>query len=105
MEIRNLSEFNNGWFLGFFDKSIIRTSDFEVAYHIYQPHIAAPHIHKISTEINLIIRGRMKVGEDILGPTDIFIFRPEEHSDIEFLEETELVIVKMPSVPNDKYEI
>ena len=34
---------------------------------------------------------------------DMWIYEPNEISDVEFLEDTELIIVRWPSIPSDKY--
>lgn len=39
-----------------------------------------------------------------LGPGDIFIYEPFDVADVTFLEDTNLIIIKTPSLPGDKYE-
>ena len=47
----------------------------------------------------------MQIQDQILVEGDIFIFSPYEIADPVFLEDCEVLIVKTPSVPGDKYEI
>lgn len=75
--------------------------------HTYQPGFGIKHTHKKVTEINYIISGKILLyrnwGHPIKVETgSIFGFLPEEVSDVEFLEETQLVIIKFPSIPKDK---
>lgn len=63
------------------------------------------HYHKKSTEINILIRGKMQIQDQILIEGDVFIFQPYEIADPVFLEDCEVLIVKTPSIPGDKYEI
>jgi hypothetical protein len=47
----------------------------------------------------------MKIQNQIIEEGDIFILSPYEIADPIFLEDCEVLIVKTPSVPGDKYEI
>jgi len=63
------------------------------------------HYHKEATEINLLIRGKMKVNDIELNSGDIFILSPYEvASNITYIEDCEMVIIKTPSIPTDKFE-
>ena len=104
MKTTNISQYTNGWLFGDFEPSILRTSDFEVAHHFYEKGFKSePHIHKIATEYNYIVRGSLIANGETLGPGDMFIYEPSEVADVEFLEDTDLLIVKTPSIPSDKY--
>ena len=76
-----------GWFVGNFEPSVFKTKNFEVGY------------------LKHIVRGRVKVNDEIYSKGDIFIIKPNETVDPLFLEDTEVVIVKTPSIINDKYVI
>ena len=104
MIVSNLNKHTNGWFIGDFEPSLLKTNDFEVAVHHYSPTTQCyPHIHKIATEYNCIISGSLIASGKELKTGDIFIYGANEISDVKFLEDTVLVIVKTPSIPNDKY--
>jgi quercetin dioxygenase-like cupin family protein len=95
-----------GWFIGDFVPSSFKTKNFEVCYKKHQKGENWPtHYHKISTEINLLVRGKMKIQGKILTEGDIFILNPFEIANPEFLEDCEVVIIKTPSSPGDKFEI
>ncbi len=95
-----------GWFIGDFDPSVYRTSKFEVGFHRYSKGCKTiDHFHEKSTEINVVISGRMIVNGEVAKKDDIFIFDPNVVSRTEFLEDTELIVVRTASVPNDKVVI
>lgn len=110
MQIFNISDFKLGWFIGDFEPNVLRTKDFEIAHHTYPKDFKSePHYHKVATEINYIVRGSLMMatggGWMELKRGDGFIFRPGEFYSVEYLEETDLIVIKAPSVIGDKYLI
>ena len=104
MKLAKLSDFTNGWFIGNFEPSLIKTEAFEAAIHHYhKDYIGQSHFHRLAGEANVVISGRLSVNGTELGPGDIFYFYPGEVSSVKFLENTTLVIIKIPSIPDDKY--
>ena len=102
----SIDKMTNGWFIGDFEPSILQTKEFEVAHHFYAKGFkGTPHTHKVATEYNYVVRGKARVSGLIVEPGDIFIYLPGEVSDVEFLEDTDLIIVKTPSLPEDKYDV
>lgn len=93
-----------GWFVGDFEPSILRTSEFEVGYRTHDVGHGDPHYHTMVTEINLITQGRMILHGRELKTGDIFVLEPWEITAPEFLEPTSIVCVKTPSI-NDKKQI
>ncbi len=93
-----------GWFIGDFPEAIVRTKDFEVCYQ-KDSHLInqRDHYHKIITEVQLVVRGKMKINGEIFGVGDICVLEPGEEYRSEYLEETDVVAVKFPSIPDDKY--
>jgi hypothetical protein len=106
MIIDKLELFKGGWFIGNFSPSLLKTDAFEVCYK-YHPkgELWTAHYHKLGTEYNLLVRGKMKMHGKILEAGTIFIMEPYEVADPEFLEDCEVLIIKTPSVPGDKYEV
>jgi hypothetical protein len=104
MEISNIHNMKGGWFIGNFEPAAYTTGDFEVC---YKKHSAGEHwdvhYHTQATEINYLIKGKMTIQNIELNSGDIFILKPYEIADPIFLEDCELVIVKTPSVKDDKY--
>jgi len=106
MKILKLKDMKAGWFIGNFEPTAYKTSDFEVC---YKEHPAGEswdvHFHKKALEINYLIRGKMCIQGKILEQGDIFMLYPWEVADPVFIEDCEVVVVKVPSVPNDKFTI
>lgn len=93
-----------GWFIGDFDPSIFKTNNCEVAVKRYNKGDREDfHHHKISTEITMIVEGKVKMNgiEYIKG--DIILIEPKEGTDFEALEDSISVVVKIPCSKNDKY--
>jgi mannose-6-phosphate isomerase-like protein (cupin superfamily) len=102
MKILNIKDMKDGWFVGGFEPTAYFTKDFEVN---YRTHPAGQkwhmHYHTTTTEINLLVSGRMIMQDKELTTGDIFIVEPWEISDPVFLEDTTVICVKTPS-GNDK---
>lgn len=93
-----------GWFIGDFPGAVVQTKDFEVCYQTNSQDISqGAHYHKIITEVQLVTRGRMTINGVEFGVGDICVLEPGEHYYAEYLEPTDVVAVKFPSVPGDKY--
>lgn len=104
MLIANIHDFTNGWIIGNFQPSIIQTEEFEVAHHSYPAGFEGePHIHKKAVEINYVLKGKVMVNSILFSTGDIWTFAPNEYHPVKFLEDTELIIIKTPSIPGDKY--
>jgi quercetin dioxygenase-like cupin family protein len=105
MKIADIQEMKGGWFVGNFEPTLF-SANFEVAVKKYKKgEFHAPHFHKIATEINYLISGRILANGTLIEPGQIFAFEPNEVASCEFVEDCELVVVKSVSVLNDKYEI
>jgi hypothetical protein len=92
-----------GWFIGDFDGAVYRTKEVEVTYQKNSRSQTASHIHKVVHEITLVISGRQLCNGQLFGAGDICVLEPGDISQIEYLEETEVVTIKVPSLPTDKY--
>lgn len=105
MEIYHLDSMIRGWFVGNFEPSIYKTNDVEVAIKKYnRGDYEEKHYHKIATEITVIIYGRVKMNNVEYKKGDIIVMHPNESTDFECLEDgTQNVVVKYPSVNDDKY--
>jgi hypothetical protein len=94
-----------GWFIGDFDPSVFKTDAFEVSYKKHYKNENWPrHHHKISTEINFLIRGKMTINDVTVVAGEIFLIEKNESVKPIFLEDCELIVVKVPGAKNDKYE-
>lgn len=92
-----------GWFIGDFDQAVHRTKDFEVCYQHNPIGHGPTHYHKELTEITLVINGRAVVNGEIFSAGDIYILEPGDINQLEYLEPTQVVTIKTPSIPGDKY--
>jgi hypothetical protein len=104
MEVRRIDDFKGGWFIGDFEPTLLRTSDFEVGWKVHtRDEFIHPHIHEHLVEYNLLAHGEMRVNGRHLKPGDLFIFAKGERVDAEVLtDEAHVVVVKTPSIPSDK---
>lgn len=106
MNIHKLSDFTRGWFVGDFSPSLFLTKDFEVAVQSYRAgDKELEHFHSIATEITVIIEGRVNINGTMLAEGDVVVFSPNESCKFEAITDAKTVVVKSPSVPNDKYNL
>ena len=105
MRLSKKNEFKGGWFVGDFDPSIFKNPFFELAHHKHAKGCETfPHYHAVTHELNYIVRGELKVSGKLLSQGDMWIYEPNEVSEVEFLADSELIIVRWPSIPSDKYD-
>ena len=104
MKINNINDFIGGWFIGNFSPSAYKTKDFEVGYHQYKKGQEWDHhFHKEMDEINLILKGDVIIQGKHLVDGDVVLINKYEVSDPIFVEDTDIIIIKTPSIPNDKF--
>ncbi len=100
----NLSDFTKGWFVGQFSPAALHTDVAEVAIkHYKRGDVEQSHHHKIATEITVIISGVVTMNGVNYGKGDIIVIEPNDSTDFVVWEDTTTCVVKLPSVPNDKY--
>lgn len=101
-----MQSMKRGWFIGDFEPSVCKTQDFEVAYMTHHKgQIWEDHYHKVATEINYVIRGKLSINGEMFQQGDIFVIEPGEIARPQFFEDCELIVVKTPCVKNDKYVV
>lgn len=106
MKIKNIQDMKRGWLIGDFEPSILRTKDFEVGILTHKKgEFWSAHLHKESEEYNLLLDGKMEINGVLIEPGTIFIIEKNEISKPEFLEDCRVLVVKVPSLPGDKYEV
>ena len=99
MKIYNFKDMIGGWFVGNFKPSAYKTKDFEVSYKIHKKNEKwDTHYHKKAIEVNLLVKGKMKIQNKILKANDIFVLDKKEIADPIFLTTCHLVVVKVPSI-------
>ena len=103
MKTDHISNFTRGWFIGNFEPSILQTEDFEVAIITHKQDEEIPkHFHPVATEYNVMLSGRMWVNGRNLTKGDMFSFEPDEICNVQVLEDSEVLCVKVPSIQGDK---
>jgi len=104
MKIKYLDDMTKGWFVGNFEPTVLNTEDVEVAVKKYKKgDYEGRHLHKIATEITVIVSGRVKMNNMEYSGGDIIVIEPNEETDFFVLEDTVTTVVKYPGAPNDKY--
>lgn len=103
MKVQQLSDFVRGWFVGNFEPSIFKTDKFEIGILTHKKGEEWPSHYHTGTEINYIISGNILMHNQVLKAGDVFMMEPYEVADPEFLTDCEVVVIKTPSMPGDKY--
>jgi hypothetical protein len=93
-----------GWFVGDFAPSALRSAACEVAIKHYRAgDREALHHHRIAAEVTAIVSGEVRMRGRVFGPGDIVVLEPGEATEFEALTDTVNVVVKLPSLRDDKY--
>ena len=104
MKVEKLSNMKGGWFIGNFEPSLFKTNDCEVAVKSYKKgDKEGKHYHKIATEYTVVVKGKVKMFDNVYEEGDIIVVEPGDATDFEALEDAMNVVVKMPGANNDKY--
>ena len=102
----NLSDYTRGWLIGNFTPSIEKNIEYEIAYLSHaKKSFWNYHYHKLSKEINILVKGKMIINNIIYMQNDIFIIDKNIISCPIFLDDCEIICIKIPSIPTDKYII
>ena len=102
----DLSEFIRGWFIGDFDKCIKRVKEYEIGLLKHaRDEKWRFHYHKVSTEFNFLLTGKMLLNGVLMEENNLFILKPNQIACPIFLTDCEILCIKIPSVPGDKYLI
>jgi hypothetical protein len=100
----DLECYTRGWLIGDFVPSIERQTEFEVGCLSHSQHsFWNYHYHKESVEINYLLRGKMLINNVEYNKSDVFIINKNVISCPLFLEDSEVICIKLPSIPKDKY--
>lgn len=104
MHHHRLEDMVKGWFVGDFAPTVLATQGCEVGVKTYRAGDSDPrHVHKVATEITLVLDGRVVMAGGEWGPGDIIHLPPGESTDFRALTDARLVVVKVPGAKNDKY--
>ena len=104
MKTFRLEDMKGGWFVGDFMPTCLKTKECEVACKNYKKGDSEErHVHKVATEITLIVEGLVKMNDATYKSGDIIVLEPGDATDFHALKDTTNVVVKVPSVTGDKY--
>jgi len=104
MLVSNLNDYIKGWIVGNFDPAVIKTSDFEVGIKYYKAgDYELKHFHKEANEITVIASGKVIMNGIIYDQHSVIKIEKGEVTDFKVIEDTITVVVKIPSVKDDKY--
>lgn len=104
MKIDNLKNYKRNWIVGNFEPSLFKTNSVDIGVLFCKKGDTGDgHYHLNHTEYNLIINGKVKINDNTLLTEDIFIYEPHDKSNVIFLEDTTLLVIKNPSTKNDKF--
>jgi len=106
MKIGNLNDFIGGWFMGDFNPTIKKTTNFEIAIKKYKKgDFEKTHFHKIATEFTIIVCGKVIMNNIEYSEGDIILINPGESTDFKCLTDVVTTVIKTPSVKNDKFTL
>lgn len=101
-----LEQMTKGWFVGDFTPVALRTPACEVAIKSYAAGDREDmHVHRVATEITAIVSGRVRMMGAEWTAGDILTIEPGEGTDFLALTDVVTVVVKTPSVPDDKFSL
>lgn len=104
MKIFKLKDFTKGWFIGNFDPSLLKTNNFEVSIKRYtKGDKEQEHYHKVASEYTVIIDGKFRFNSTVVARDDIVFLSQNEKNVFECIESGNTVVVKVPSIADDKY--
>jgi hypothetical protein len=106
MKHARLSDMVKGWFVGGFMPTAFSTNACEVAVKRYkQGDSEVEHIHRVATEITLVLSGQIRMAGYNWSEGDIIVLDPGESSSFEAITDSVNVVVKVPCALNDKYPL
>jgi len=106
MRVEKLSNMTKGWFIGNFDPSILKTNECEIGIKSYVAgDYEKKHYHKVATEYTVVVKGKVRMFDQEFEEGDIIITEPYEATDFTALTDAMNVVVKIPGVNNDKYDV
>lgn len=103
MKIDHIKNYKRGWIIGNFEPAILKTDQFEVALMHHEPgEYIHPHFQLNAVEYNVMVSGKMLINGHEFTAGDIFVLDAYEVVDARVIEESFIMCVKTPSLPDDK---
>jgi quercetin dioxygenase-like cupin family protein len=99
-----LNNFTRGWIVGDFENSVIRMKEAEFCVkHFKAGEKENKHYHKLTSEITVVVSGKVKMNDVEYGPDDIIVMEPGEPTDFEALTDCTTIAFRNGSFPKDKF--
>jgi hypothetical protein len=103
VKIHRLDHFVKGWLVGNFEPSLFRNETLEVGVKYFEAgQREASHKQLVATEITVVISGSVILGGETFQQGDIVVIQPGEFADFQSVTDSALVVLKFPSIPDDK---
>jgi hypothetical protein len=103
MDKAELSSFKEGWFIGNFLPTLLKTDVIEVAFKEFRAgNSEARHKQIIATEATLVIEGIIEFDGMLFKEGQIAVIPPGEFTTFTSITDSKLVCIKWPSIPSDK---
>lgn len=104
MNIKKISDFKGGWFIGAFEPTLYNTSYFEVAVKDYKAGDEEPnHYHKLADEYTIVAVGEVEMNGETYKEGDIIHVNINECVKFKAITDAKTLVIKLPSIKNDKY--
>ena len=98
-----IENYTRGWLIGDFEPSLFKTKNFEVAVISHHRDEKIPlHYHSELEEYNVLLSGKMIVNNQELVEGDVFVLARKEVVNVTVLEDSKVLCIKIPSIPEDK---
>jgi hypothetical protein len=104
MKVSRIEDMTKGWFVGGFESAALWSDACEVAVKRHNAGYSdEDHYHEIATEATVVVSGKARMMGRDCGAGDIIVVEPGEISNFLAVTDVLVVVVKIPSVPGDKY--
>jgi hypothetical protein len=99
-----LDDFTKGWLVGDFTPSLFKSKDVEIGIKRYkQGDKDLKHYHKETTEYTVVISGVVLMLGRVWKQDEVIHIPPNVENEFECLEDACLLVIKTPSIVDDKY--
>ena len=103
MKSFSLATFVDGWLVGDFSPSILRTAEIEIGLKTFESGATEPcHFQVRATEITAVIEGEILLAGCRFSAGEVVLIEPGEHANFLSVSNSKLLVIKFPSVPADK---
>jgi mannose-6-phosphate isomerase-like protein (cupin superfamily) len=104
MKKHKLANYTNGWIMGRFNPALFNSDLFEIAIKHYKAGDTDPaHYHAIAREFTAVVSGCIQMNDEYLCEGEIIEVDQNEIVKFQAITDATLVVVKVPSIPGDKY--